>query len=224
MSSAKRALLKAVRSWLRSRGPAPQILRACDVCGDEGWRPLDRIARSVVRVVVDAQLPDGSRADLALVDDQGRPRLLVQLDGGSRLPNRSDAGCGFPVVVLAGDTALASPLAWRPVRERNQRPWRCRCSQARVLPVDDGFSLRAIGCPINLRREEGGSYANVIQDCSRCAFFVGIGYAGGERRRVSLYCAYGSPLHDRFGPGSASRLIAPRVRPRPPVLRALAPA
>jgi hypothetical protein len=174
-------------------------------------------------VVVDAALPDGSRADLALIDAQGRTRLVVQLEGGSRLANRSEAAGGLPVVVLAGDAALASPLAWRPVRERNQRPWRCRCSQARVLPVDDGFALRAIGCPINLRREEGGSYANVIQDCSRCAFFVGIGYAGGERRRVSLYCAYGSPLHDRFGPASAARLIAAPRAPRPPVLRAIAP-
>jgi hypothetical protein len=209
------------------------LLRRCDVCGEESWRPLDRVIRGVERVEINARLPDGRRADMVLWDEQRFPRLVVQLDGGgSGLPDRSETVAGAPLVVLAGPAAVADPMSWRPLRERNLRPLRCRCALARVLPVDDGFSLRVIGCPINLRREQSGSgsasastststsYALVIQDCGRCAFFVGIGYAAGERRRVTLHCAFGSPLHDRFGPSSARRILPP---PQPRMLPAGAP-
>jgi hypothetical protein len=196
--------MKAVQSWLRSAAAPPRMLRRCQACGEETWRPIDRAIRGARRVLANARLAGGRRADLALLDAQGQPRLIVQLEGGSRLQDRADGVTGVPLVVLGGAAVVADPLAWRPLREQNLRPWRCRCALARTLPVDDGFSLRVIGCPINVRREETGSYALVIQDCGRCAFFVGIGYATGERRRVSLYCAYDSPLHDRRGPSAAA--------------------
>ena len=220
MSAAKRALQRAVRAWRDGRGPAPQILRTCDACGEERWRPLDR---RHARVVFDAHLGQGRRADLTLSDGGGRVRLIVQLEGGSRLPNRPENEPGAPVVVLEGAAVGADPLRWRPLRERGLPRWRCRCALARPLPVDDAFSLRVIGCPLNLQREDGaraasggqaahagGGYASVIHDCARCAFFVGIGYADAERRRVSLYCAFGKATRPRIGPAPAPRL--------PPVL------
>jgi hypothetical protein len=76
--------------------------------------------------------------------------------------------------------------------------------------VDDAFSLRVIGCPLNLRREDAPAakraYASVIHDCARCSFFVGIGYADAQRRRISLYCAFGK---------STSKSLLPRVGPAP---------
>jgi hypothetical protein len=56
-----------------------------------------------------------------------------------------------------------------------------------------------MGCPIHLRTTEDGSqfYARVIEDCGRCAFFVGIGYAGNDRRRIQLRCGYGAPPAER---------------------------
>jgi hypothetical protein len=183
------------------------VLRRCDACGEEQWRPLDRQVR---RVELNVRLADGHRADLALTDGSGRIRMLVQLEGGSRLANRSEAIGGTPVLVLSGVAVVADPLRWRPVRERGMRRWRCRCALARSLPVDDAFSLRVIGCPLNLRREDASQpakvYASVIHDCARCAFFVGIGYADAQRRRVSLYCAFGTPPHRRIGPTPAPRL------------------
>jgi hypothetical protein len=203
-SAAKRALRVAVGAWRDRRGPAPQILQSCDTCGEERWWSLDRRHR---HLALDARLPGQGRADLALSDAAGRLRLVVQLADGSRLPNRSETLPRVPVIVLSGAALVAEPLRWRPVRAHGLPCWRCRCAHARPLPVDDAFSLRVIGCPLNLRREDGvTASASVIHDCARCAFFVGIGYADAERRRVSLYCAFGAPDRRRVGPAPSPRL------------------
>lgn len=223
MSVAKRALRKAIEDWLANRGPAPSILRSCDSCGEERWRPLER---RHAQITVDAHLADGRRADLTLADASGRVRLVVQLEGGSRLPNRALETAPAPLVVLDGAAALADPLRWRPVRERGLPRWRCRCALARPLPVDDAFSLRVLGCPLGLRRDEAANdaaspspaYASVIHDCGRCGFFVGIGYADAERRRVSLYCGFGCAqpkgAPSRIGPAPAPRLTPPAIDER----------
>jgi hypothetical protein len=212
-SAAKRALRVAVGAWRDRLGPAPQILQSCDACGEERWWTLDRRHR---HLALDAWLPGGSRADLALSDGTGRLRLVVQLADGSRLPNRGESLARVPVVVVSGAALVADPLRWRPVRARGLPRWRCRCARARPLPVDDAFSLRVIGCPLNLRREDApAASASVIHDCARCAFFVGIGYADAERRRVSLYCAFGASDGRRIGPAPAPRLPAsPLARAR----------
>jgi hypothetical protein len=211
MSVAKRALRRAIEDWLANRGPAPSILRSCDSCNEERWRSLDR---RHAQVTVDAHLPDGRRADLTLSDASGRVRLVVQLEGGSRLPNRALETGAAPLIVLEGAAVLADPLRWRPVRERGLPRWRCRCALARPLPVDDAFSLRVLGCPLSLRRDEAAgatpAYASVIHDCGRCGFFVGIGYADAERRRVSLYCGFGAAR-----PKGALPRIGPAPAPRP---------
>ena len=207
---------KVVQAWSEGRGAAPQLLRTCDACGEERWRPLDR---RHAEVELDAHLGAGQRADLTLSDSAGRVRLVIQLEGGSRLPNRAAGeSAAAPVIVLRRPRpVVADPLHWRPVRQRGLPRWRCRCAQARALPVDDAFSLRVLGCPINVRREDvaGGKApsASVIHDCARCAFFVGIGYADAERRRVSLYCAFGkskaaAPI-PRIGPAPSPRLVRP---------------
>jgi hypothetical protein len=218
MSAAKRALRRAIQTWFEGRGPAPQLLRICDACGEERWRPLER---RHAHVAIDAHLADGRRADVTLRDAAGRVRLIVRLEGGSRLPNRVKVEDGIaarldvPVIVLSGPALVADPLRWRPLRERGLPRWRCRCALARPLPVDDAFSLRVLGCPINGRRQDGpaagGATAStsVIHDCARCAFFVGIGYADAQRRRISLYCAFGAGTRPRIGPASAPRARAP---------------
>jgi hypothetical protein len=199
---AKTTLSQVVRTWLSGEGPSPRIFRRCDACGEESWRSLDRAVR---KVEVNAWLDDGRRADLVLRDRQGEVVLVVQLASGSRLPNRSQTAAGAPMVVLDGQAVVADALRWRPMRERGLPAWRCRCAHARALPVDDAFSLRVIGCPLNLRRHDPGvslqgtesSYASVIHDCGRCGFFVGIGYSDPERRRVSLYCSFGAATRQR---------------------------
>jgi hypothetical protein len=207
MSAAKRALLRALQAWRVEGAPAPQIHRTCDACGEERWQPLDR---RHAEIELDAHLGDGGRADLTLSDAGGKVRLIVQLEGGSRLPNRALASPSAPLIVLAGGAVLADPSRWRPVRQRGLPRWRCRCAQARALPVDDAFSLRVLGCPITVRREDAGAAnqtsASVIHDCARCGFFVGIGYADAERRRVSLYCGFGKSSHPRIGPAPVPRL------------------
>jgi hypothetical protein len=209
MSAAKKALRRVVQAWREGLGAAPQLLRTCDACGEERWRPLDRRQS---HVEIDAHLGVGQRADLTLSDASGRVRLVVQLEGGSRLPNRPlTAAAPAPVIVLSGAAVAEDPLRWRPLREQGLPRWRCRCALARPLPVDDAFSLRVIGCPLNLRREPFGAthaYASVVHDCARCSFFVGIGYADSERRRVSLYCGFGKSksLRPRVGPAPVPRL------------------
>jgi hypothetical protein len=209
MSAAKRTLRRAVQAWREGRGPAPQLLRTCDACGEERWRALDR---RYAHLELDAHLEHGRRADLTLSDAVGRVRLIVRLEGGSRLPNRAESAASAPLIVLDGATVVADPLRWRPLRALGLARWRCRCALARPLPVDDAFSLRVLGCPLNLRREDAakGAYASVIHDCARCAFFVGIGYADPQRRRVSLYCAFGKQkpkaMPPRIGPAPVPRL------------------
>ena len=207
MSAAKRALRRALVAWGQGVGPAPQLLLTCDACGEERWRPLDRRHS---RVALDAHLPHGRRADLTLSDGAGRLRFVVQLLGGSRLPSRPESVPGVPVIVLDAGDAQADPLRWRPVRGTGLPRWRCRCSLARPLPVDDAFSLRVLACPINSRREgeaqTGAASASVIHDCARCSFFVGIGYADPDRRRISLYCSFGAAAsRPRIGPAPAPR-------------------
>jgi hypothetical protein len=208
MSDAKRALRKTVGAWARGRGEAPQLLRSCDACGEERWVPLDR---RIAAVELDAHLPDGRRADALLADASGRARLVVRLADGSRLRNRATSvDVSAPFVELSGAALLAEPLRWRPLRANGLPRWRCRCAQARPLPVDDAFSLRVLGCPLALRRDDAKAstttYASVVHDCARCHFFVGIGYADAERRRVSLYCSFGATGRRRVGPVPAPRL------------------
>jgi len=106
----------------------------------------------------------------------------------------------LPLVALRASAILNDPLHWHALREFNLPGWRCRCAGARSLNVDDDFSLRAIGCPIRLRSDGERHYARVIEDCGRCAFFVGIGYVGADRRRIELKCGFGVPPAERRPP------------------------
>lgn len=197
MSAAKRTLYRVIRAWLAGTGPAPKIERQCEICGETAVGPLDA---GVTRSVVDARLPNGARADLLLSGTGGSVRLVVQIDGGSRLANRVDARAGLPLIALRASSVMADPLHWRPQREFNLPGWRCRCAGARSLSVDDDFTLRALGCPIHLRHDGTQHFARVIEDCGRCAFFVGIGYVGADRRRVELKCGFGVPPSERRPP------------------------
>jgi len=204
MSSAKRTLRRVIQDWLAGNVSAPLLLRYCEVCGEKSWRPLPETVRGVT---VDAHLPGGKRADLILTDDQGRIELVIQLEGGSKLANRVDSRGGLPLVGLRAATLADEPHRWRTIREHAMPAWRCRCAGARSLPVDDDFSLRVIGCPIHLRSDDGQQfYARVIEDCGRCAFFVGIGYVGNDRRRIQLRCGYGAPPAERRPPAPAPAL------------------
>jgi hypothetical protein len=186
------------------------VLRQCETCGEKSWRPLDAGIR---RSVVDAKLPNGTRADLLLMDGDNGVRLAVQVDGGrSRLANRVDRRSGLPLIVLRGTEAAADPLHWRALREHNLPGWRCRCAGARSLSVDDDFSLRAIGCPIRLRHDGTQHFARVIEDCGRCAFFVGIGYVGADRRRIELKCGFGVPPVERHPANPLIADIKPRLQ------------
>ena len=208
MSSAKRALQKVVRSWLTGAASAPHLLRHCETCGERSWHPL---AETVKKVKIDARLPNGSRADALLLDARDNVELVIQLDGtGSRLANRIDARAGLPMIVLRGAMLVGEPGRWWAAREYGLPAWRCRCTGTRTLHVDDDFSLRVRDCPIRLRSEGGQHFARVIEDCGRCAFFVGIGYVGADRRRVQLRCGFGAPPSER----------APLVTPAPPPLEA----
>jgi len=197
MSSAKRTLRRVINDWLAGKAAAPLLLRQCEVCGEKAWRPLPD---TVHRVAIDARLPGGKRADAVLTDAQGQVELVIQLEGGSKLANRVEPRPGVPLVVLRAATLSDEPQRWRALREHGLPAWRCRCAGTRSLPVDDDFSLRVIGCPIHLRTDDGTQfYARVIEDCGRCAFFVGIGYVGNDRRRIQLRCGYGAPPIERVG-------------------------
>ena len=195
MSSAKRTLRRVIQDWLAERAAAPLLLRHCEVCGETSWRPLPE---TVAGVSIDAHLPGGKRADAILTDAKGGVELVIPREGGSKLTNRIDSRAGLPLVVLRAATLADEPQRLRTLREHGLPAWRCRCAGTRSLPVDDDFSLRVIGCPIHLRTDEKQQhFARVIEDCGRCAFFVGIGYAGNDRRRIQLRCGYGAPPAER---------------------------
>lgn len=214
MSSAKRTLRRVIADWLAGTGAAPLLLRHCEVCGEKAWRPLSDTVRGVT---IDARLPGGKRADVVLTDAQGQIELVIQLEGGSKLANRIEPRAGVPIVVMRAASLADEPQRWRTIREHGLPAWRCRCAGTRSLPVDDDFSLRVIGCPIHLRTDDGAQfYARVIEDCGRCAFFVGIGYVGNDRRRIQLRCGYGAPPAERrpavhapvFGPNARRQIVA----------------
>ena len=211
MSSAKRTLRRVIKDWLAGTTSAPLLLRHCEVCGEKSWRPLND---TIQGVTIDAHLPGGKRADVILTDGRGEIELVIQLEGGSALANRIEPRAGLPLVVLRAETLADEPHRWRTLREHGLNGWRCRCAGTRSLPVDDDFSLRVIGCPIHLRTDDGNQfYARVIEDCGRCAFFVGIGYVGNDRRRIQLRCGYGAPPAERRPavPAPAVGLIQRRV-------------
>jgi hypothetical protein len=197
MSSAKRALQRVIRSWLAGTTSAPHLLRHCETCGERSWQPLPDAVR---KVKIDATLPNGSRADALLMDARDNVQMVIQLDGRSRLANRIDARAGLPMIVLRSAMLVDEPARWWTSREHGLPGWRCRCSGTRTLQVDDDFSLRVRDCPIRLRSDGGKPYARVIEDCGRCAFFVGIGYVGTDRRRVQLRCGFGAPPNETRPP------------------------
>jgi hypothetical protein len=166
-------------------------------------------------VKIDARLPNGSRADALLVDSRDNVELVIQLDGsGSRLANRIDAQAGLPMIVLRSAMLVGEPERWWTSREHGLPAWRCRCTGTRALHVDDDFSLRVIDCPIRLRSDGGTPYARVIEDCGRCAFFVGIGYIGNDRRRIQLRCGFGAPPAEARAPLITLAPPAPRSASR----------
>lgn len=186
------------------------MLRRCETCGETSWRPLDP---AIKHVAIDARLLNGARADLLLTGEHGEVQLVIQLDGGSRLANRVDPRAGLPLVVLRAAALDQAPGRWATLREFGLPAWRCRCVGTHSLAVDDDFSLRALGCPIHLRRDGSQHYARVIEDCGRCAFFVGIGYVGADRRRIRLRCGFGAPPVERRPPLPAPLIeLAPRLR------------
>jgi hypothetical protein len=197
MSAAKLTLRKVINSWLKGETQAPHLLRRCETCGEKSWRPLDP---AITRVKLNARLRNGARADVLLTDNRGGIQLVIQLDGGSRLANRVDPRAGLPMVVLRAATLASDAGRWSTVREFGLPAWRCRCAGTRSLAVDDDFSLKAIGCPIHLRHDGTQHFARVIEDCGRCAFFVGIGYVGSDRRRIQLRCGFGAPPVERRPP------------------------
>jgi hypothetical protein len=210
MSAAKRTLRKVISSWLNGESQAPQLLRRCETCGEKCWRPLEP---TITHVQIDARLANGARADALLTDDRGGVQLVIQLDRGSRLPNRVDPRAGMPLVVLRAATLDDEPARWATVREFGLPAWRCRCAGTRALSVDDDFSLRALGCPIHLRHDGTQHFARVIEDCGRCAFFVGIGYVGTDRRRIQLRCGFGAPPAERRPPAPAPLIeLGPRLQ------------
>ena len=193
MSAAKRTLRRVISSWLNGESEPPQLLRRCETCGEKCWSPL--------------------AASILLTDDRGVVQLVIQLDGGSRLPNRVDPRAGMPLVVLRAATLEPDPTRWATLREFSMPAWRCRCAGTRSLSVDDDFSLRAIGCPIHLRHDGTQHFARVIEDCGRCAFFVGIGYVGADRRRIQLRCGFGAPPSERRPPVPAPLIeLGPRLQ------------
>ena len=209
MSSAKRTLRRVIKDWLAGNTSAPLLLRHCEVCGEKSWRPLND---TIQGVTIDAHLPGGKRADAILTDGRGEVELVIQLEGGSTLANRIEPRAGLPLVVLRAATLDDEPHRWRTLREHGLTAWRCRCAGTRSLPVDDDFSLRVIGCPIHLRSDDGQQfYARVIEDCGRCAFFVGIGYVGNDRRRIQLRCGYGAPPAERR-PAIPAPVVDPNQR------------
>ena len=210
MSAAKRTLRRVISSWLNGDSQAPQLLRRCETCGEKCWRPLDS---GIKHIELDARLANGARADVLLTDDGGDVQLVIQLDGGSRLPNRVDPRAGLPLVVLRAATLDADPARWASLREFGLPAWRCRCAGTRALSVDDDFSLRALGCPIHLRHDGTQHFARVIEDCGRCAFFVGIGYVGADRRRIQLRCGFGAPPSEHRPPAPAPLIeLGPRLQ------------
>jgi hypothetical protein len=193
MSAVKRTLRRVLRAWLNGEIEAPQLLRRCEVCGEEAWRALPAAIRTIE---INARLANGARADVLLKDARGGIQLVIQVDGGSRLPNRVDPHSGLPMVMLRAATLDDEPGRWPTLREAGLPGWPCRCAGTRALSVDEDFSLRAIGCPIRLRHDGTRYFARVIEDCGLCSFFVGIGYVGTERRRIQLRCGFGASPQD----------------------------
>ena len=205
MSAAKRTLRRVISSWLNGESAAPQLLRRCEICGEKCWRPLGRCRSSAS--TIDAQLPNGARADLLLTDDRGGVRAGDPARGRqpARQPGRSArrAAAGGPA---RGDArGRAPPLAHAarvqhaglalPLRRHALAPGRRRLLAARDRLPDPPAPRRR---PALLRR--------VIEDCGRCAFFVGIGYVGADRRRIQLRCGFGAPPAERRPPAPAPLL------------------
>lgn len=187
VGTARKALAAAAQRWLLGQGPPPVVVAVCETCRAQGTRALPRATRAVR---MDATLPGGGKGDVVLSDELGAPVLVVHLQGKRRRRSLPDRLCDWAEIVVTVEAAMLVSLRWQAVRSRRLSLSGCRCAGARALPIVAGeFQLTVDQCPI--RRAAGGpSSVDVVQDCGRCDFYVGLRYGDRQERHPELLCGF----------------------------------
>ena len=198
MSAAKRTLRRVISSWLKGREPgAPAAAALRDLRREvAGGRSTPRSsASSWTRGCRTAPAPT-----LLLTDDRGGVQLVIQLDGGSRLPNRVDPRAGLPLVVLRAATLDDRPRA-----------------------LGDAARVRPAGLALPLRRHPLAAPSTTTSRCARSAARSTCATTGPSTSRASSRTAAAAPSSSASATSApiaaASSCAADSARRRPSAAR-----
>jgi hypothetical protein len=158
----------AVRAWLEGTGPRPIVRRECHFCG---WVRDDPVKDGVVAVSVEHRLRAGGRdvvADLALLNDQGAARLLIEILVSHAVDREKVAAfeaAKLPWIELDAEQVETEAVVWRPSASGNVSGLNCPDCAARKQAHDDAIAAIAAsqGSPPTVP-----GYMTSAYTCYRC--------------------------------------------------------
>jgi hypothetical protein len=181
----------AARAWLAGSGPRPIVRRRCHC----GWVRDDPIRDGVATVSLEFRLRADERdvvADLALLNSQGKPRLLIEILVSHAFDvekARALRAAKVPWIELDAERVQPEAVIWEPGASDNIRPIDCSdCAareQARIIEIV--VAADAIGIS-----PKWTGYRTGIFTCYRC----------------------GRPTPIFLWPGMFPKAVPPTPRPR----------
>lgn len=142
------------------------LRRRCGDCGGETEQPLPTIK---ARATVEHLLQSGLRADVALLEDGGQVRAIIEIFATHAVDQtKAEALAGLPWIELRAAEVLAAPHAWRPVQD-HFRVVRCaRCKYGATHPFSGQHRI-TVECPL----PQAGAVP-AATTCPPCPYFVGV--------------------------------------------------
>lgn len=163
-----------IQQCVRTEPEAIRLHRTCSTCHDDTLQPLPP---GPWRAEVEYTLLNDRRPDVVLLDGTDVPRLAIEVHQTHRVDAVKGRAMQLPWIEVEAADILEDPAHWRITKESGLRSWSCRGRRAQsrglIMPlVSHGFASHSVVCPERSRAWRGRSYANYMDDCVDCEFFV----------------------------------------------------
>lgn len=163
------------------------LYRTCPNCRDVVRQALPP---GITGAQVEYRLPSGLRSDMVLLGEAGVV-ACVEIRMTSRVHPQKVRRLNLPWIELGAEAVLRNALDWHVLQEGHLKPPACAGrlakQQGRLMPiVVHRQAVHAVVCPEQVAHWDAYSYANVIDACSGCPYYVGLSSEGEEGAKVVL--------------------------------------
>lgn len=156
---------------------AVRFIRTCESCSQEHDQPLPT---GIARASLEHVLAGGLRADIALLEDDGVVRAVLEIYATHECePEKIDGLAGIPWAEFSASEVLENDLRLRPRQDHFRRFVCARCRVITSRPFVGAERLR-VACPL-----PGAGEVMAVETCGPCRFFAGFD-------RGTLLCSGGA--------------------------------